>query len=327
MLMTPIEKLWNDIKFDLKPNPINEEECRFVKIEADNFFEIFAGVDGSGFVIFAFCVGVRPPMIDFETGALDYFRRQRVQGKWLMALRLKSDGLEQVFGRLCQDLIDEATEVPTEAALISLFRDRLILWKRLFQQGNEGLMEPYQIKGLIAELLALQSFITDDPENPISPVVAWTGPSRADQDFLFPEKSIEIKAISPFVREVGIASAVQLDASVPLELHVYTLRDSALDEEGSISLAILVFRLESILFKSTNALRLFRQKLLEAGYVEHDYYKSVAYSLTDIKKYFVSDGFPRLTQSMLPNGVANITYSISLASMLPFQLTGIVNAD
>lgn len=327
MLMTSIEKLWSEIKFDLKPNAISEEECRFVKIEADNFFEIFAGVDGSGFVIFAFCVGARPPMIDFETGALDYFRRQRVQGKWLMALRLKSDGLEQVFGRLCQDLIDEATEVPTEAALISLFRDRLILWKRLFQQGNDGLLEPYQIKGLVAELLALQSFIADDPENLISSVVAWTGPSRADQDFLFPEKAVEIKAIAPFAKEVSIASAAQLEASVPLELHIYAFRDSAIDEEGAISLFALVTQLESQFSKSPSALRIFRQKLFEAGYVEHDYYKSIAYSLADIKRYFVSDQFPKFTQSMLPNGVVNITYSISIASIFPFQITGIVNAD
>lgn len=63
--------------------------------------------------------------------------------------------LEQVFGRLCQDLIDAAAKVATEAALVSLFRERLLLWKRLFRDGGSGFLQKFQIKGLIAELLAL----------------------------------------------------------------------------------------------------------------------------------------------------------------------------
>lgn len=318
--MTRIESLWQAIRHEAAGNRISEGEFRLVRVDSQHPFEIYAGVDGAGSVMLAMGVSARPPVIDADTGALNYIRTQRAGGTWIMALRLAGSDLEQVFGRLCQDLIDAAAHVATEAALVSLFRERLLLWKRLFRDGGSGLLQKFQIKGLIAELLALEAFMVPHTDDPAVPVISWVGPAGADQDFLFADCAVEIKAVSPGSEKVGIASAGQLCADVPLELHLYILRESSPSEAGAISLPALASRIEQRLSDRPDALHAYRSKLMEAGYVEHDFYQSVAFTLMETRRYAVCDDFPRLVRPGLSEAIADVTYSILLSSIAPFQI-------
>ncbi len=318
--MTLIESLWQEIRQEAARNRIADGEFRLVRIDPNHPFELYAGVDGSGSVMLAVGVSARPPVIDADTGALNYIRTQRAGGSWIMALRLAGSDLDQVFGRLCQDLIDMAVHVATEAALVSLFRERLLLWKRLFRDGGSGLLQKFQIKGLIAELLALEAFVVTHPDDPAVPVISWVGPVGADQDFLFADRAIEVKAVSPGAEKVIIASPEQLCADVPLELDLYVLRESSPSEAGAINLPLLVSRIEQRLCDQPEALYAYRSKLIEAGYVEHDYYLSVTFTLMEIRRYDVREGFPRLVRPELPDAIADVTYSILLSSIAPFQI-------
>lgn len=318
--MTRIESLWQEIRKEAAGSRISEGEFRLVRVDSQHPFEIYAGVDGAGSVMLAVGVRARPPVMDADTGALNYIRTQRAGGTWIMALRLAGSDLEQVFGRLCQDLIDAAAKVATEAALVSLFRERLLLWKRLFRDGGSGFLQKFQIKGLIAELLALEAFIVSHTDDPALPVMSWVGPAGADQDFLFAGRAVEIKAVSPGAEKVGIASAGQLYADVPLELHLYVLRESSSSEAGAISLPVIASRVEQRLADRPDALHAYRSKLIEAGYVEHDHYQSVAFTLMETRRYTVCDDFPRLVRPGLPEAIADLTYSILISSIVPFQI-------
>ncbi|MDR5671299.1 PD-(D/E)XK motif protein, partial [Burkholderia cenocepacia] len=145
--------------------------------------------------------------------------------------------------------------------------------------GTSGLLQNFQVKGLIAELLALEMFMVHHPEDPTMPLMSWVGPSGTDQDFLFANRAVEIKAVSPAADKVCIASTEQLYAEVPLELHVYVLRESSPTEVGAISLPVLANRIEQRLAEQPDALNTFRSKLIEAGYVEHDHYQGVSFTL------------------------------------------------
>lgn len=318
--MTRIEFLWQAIREEATSSRITENEFKLVRIDSHHPFEIYAGVDSAGSVMLAVGVNGRPPVIDANTGALNYMRTQRAGGTWLMALRLESIDLEQVFGRLCQDLIDAAIHMTTEAALVSLFRERFLLWKRLFRDSSSGLLQKFRIKGLIAELLALEKFMDHHQEDPSIPLMSWVGPSGADQDFLFTDRAVEIKAISPGAEKVSIASAMQLSAEIPLELHLYMLRESSPAEADAVSLPVLSNRIEQRLSILPDALNAYRSKLIEAGYVEHDYYLGVSFTLMKFSRYAVRDNFPRLVQSELHNAIADVTYSIALSSIAHFQI-------
>ncbi len=301
---------------------------RLLRLDPEYPFSIFAGVDDSGNVLLAIGVDTRPPNISVKTQALDYFRQQRAGGSWLMVLRLIRSGLDPVFGRLCQDLVDAAASVPSQAALIKLFRERLTLWQKLFQQGNNGCLDKYQIKGLMAELLSLEYLLTEKPGTMTETTMAWTGPLGADQDFIFGDRAIEIKAISPSSDKVSISSVEQLEALVPMQLWIYVLRESTLGEQDCICLIELAARIESLLSGCAEGLATFRERLLAAGYIEQESYESACFNVMAINKYFVSDSFPRLIGKGLPLGVSDISYSISISAIDPFKIEpGVSHAD
>lgn len=328
MTKTKIESLWQAIRQQTESVTTESGGFRLLRLDPEYPFSIFAGVDDSGNVLLAIGVDSRPPNISVKTQAFDYFRQQRAGGSWLMVLRLIRSGLDPVFGRLCQDLVDAAASVPSQAALIKLFRERLILWQKLFQQGNNGCLEKYQIKGLMAELLSLEYLLTEKTGIMAETTIAWTGPLGADQDFIFGDRAIEVKATSPSADKVSISSAGQLDALVPMELWIYVLRESTRGEQDCICLIELATRIEGLLSGCTEGLTIFKERLLAAGYIEQECYESACFNVMAINKYSVSDGFPRLIGMGLPSGVSDISYSISISAIDPFKIDiGVSHAD
>jgi hypothetical protein len=300
---------------------LENTDFRLIRLDPDSVHNIQAGIDGSENVMLALEINSRPPEVEIGTNALEYFRHQRADGSWLMILRLVHNELEQVFGRLCQDLIDEAANVHSQAALIKFFRQRLLLWIKLFQSGNKGCLEKFQIKGLMAELLALQSLLKQFPDRLTDTVMAWTGPLKSDKDFMFSDRAIEVKVIAPAVERVRITSIEQLKPSrIPLQLWIYTLRESAHDEGHSVCLVGLINQLEGILVQTTEGLRTFKERLLEAGYVEQECYESACFNIMNREYYQVTEDFPRLREEDIPEGISDVTYSLELSVMAPFRI-------
>lgn len=319
--MTKIEELWQSIRQESSAGLSADDGWKLLRLNPQHPFDIYAAVDVNGLAVLAIGTSAPPPSIDGDTGALGYIRFQRSGGRWLMGLRLAGAGLEGVFGRLCQDLADAAAGVSTEAALVALFRERLTLWKRLFRDGGSGLMQKFQIKGLLGELLALEDFMRARAADPLQALMAWTGPAGADQDFLFSDHAVEVKAVSAGASSVGISSAGQLQCVVPLQLRIGILRDAAPEEPAALTLPRLVARIEQLLAASPGGTTLFRDKMLEAGYVEHEYYRSIAFSLLETCHYSVEPGFPRIVPASLPAGIPEVSYSILFAAIEEFRVS------
>lgn len=317
--MTRIEELWAALRSGAAATAPAGDGAQLVQIDPQHPFDIYAGVDGNGAAMFAIGTSVRPPVIAAGTEALAYFSLQRGPGRWFMGLRLAGSALEGVFGRLCQDLADTAAGVGTEAALVALFRARLQLWKRLFRDGGPGLLKRHEIRELFAELLALADFIDAAAENPLQAVACWKNPGAA-QDFVFPDQRVEVASTTPGAGTVGIASVLQLDAPVPLTLRVCELRESAVTDPGALTLPLLVTRTAQMLGEEPNALNALYDRLLAAGYVEHDHYRSVAFVPLATRHYAVSNGFPRLVRATLPDGIADASYTILFSSIEAFQI-------
>jgi len=320
MTATRIESVWQSIRKEEKITTLGDGHFHLQRLDPESRFNIYAGLDSAGNVLIALDVDTRPPDINLKTGALDYFRQQRTGGSWLMALRLVGENLDHVFGRLCQDLIDATDSVTTQTSLIKLFRERLFLWKKLFQQANDGCLEKYEIKGLFAELLALENFIKERPEAIEETVLAWRGPQGADQDFIFADSAVEVKAVSPSSVKVGISSIGQLNSRVPMQLWIYALKESTPAEKDCICIMNLATQVESLLSVSPRGLATFKKRLLEAGFFEHECYESACFTIMGLSKYTVSDTFPRLINNDIPKAVSDITYSISIPAISPFKI-------
>lgn len=318
-MMTKIESLWIEGAQQARLRPIEENGFRLLRFDDIEKFDIYAGVDSSEFILLAIGVHSRPPNVDLESSSLDYFRQQRQDGSWLMVLRLMGRGLSTVFGPLCQDLVDASASVVGESALISLFKDRLLLWKKLFMRSGDGLLKNHEIKGLVGELLFLESLIVQDKKDSLEAVTGWVGPLAADQDFLFSEAAFEIKSVNPSAETVCIASLGQLDCLVPLVLVRMALRSCRPEDSGAVGLNSVTARIEGAIASSPEALRVFKDRMLEAGYVEHDFYDTVLFRAEAINRYRVEADFPRIVSSMVVKGVTSASYEISLDSMHPFM--------
>jgi hypothetical protein len=318
MMTTKIEELWRDAIQQARIKPIEANGYRLTRMAPESRFDIYAGVDSSSFVLLAIGIHARPPNIATDSSSLDYFRQQRKDGSWLMVLRLRQNGLETVFGRLCQDLVDAAEGVPDEKALVILFRERLNLWKKLFQHGGSGFLQPHEIKGLIAELLVLEILLRDGKRDAHETVSGWTGPLGADQDFMYSDLAIEVKAIGPGAESISISSLEQLDCAVPMYLVLATLRPATPGELGAIGLNTLAAKVEGMIAKSPEALGIFKERLLEARYVEHEFYETVLFEPVSTFAYSVTDTFPKLVREMVPTGVVSASYTLEINSISGF---------
>lgn len=311
-MKTRIEQVWDQIMEAAAAQPIAEGSYRLRRIDPGFRFDVFAGADSSGYLMLAIGVGRSPPALTLESASLDYFRQQRSDGSWLMALRLRQQGLTGVFGGLCQDLVDAMAIVSDEDALVALFRDRLTLWKKLFDHGLGGLLEPHQVKGLIAEIMVLETLLLRGTRSPLEAVTAWVGQRGADQDFQFSDEAVEVKAVSPGAENISISSLQQLDALVPIRVIVYTMRPASLGEPGAIGLNSLVPRVEGRLAASPDALSVFKGRLLEGGYVEGPHYDTILFQPMASEEFPVTESSPKLTVASVPQGVTSAGYTISL---------------
>lgn len=318
-MTTKIEELWRDALQQARNKPIEANGYRLTRIAPESRFDIYAGVDSSSLVLLAIGIHARPPNIATDSSSLDYFRQQRMDGSWLMVLRLRQNGLETVFGRLCQDLADAAEGVPDEKALVTLFRERLNLWKKLFQHGGSGFLQPHEIKGLIAEMLVLELLIRNGVRDVNETVSGWIGPLGADQDFMYSDRAIEVKAIGPGAESISISSLEQLDCTVPIDLILVTLRPATPGEPGVIGLNGLAARIEGLIAESPEALNIFKERLLEARYVEHEFYETLLFEPTSIVAYSVKNTFPKLVRDMVPAGIVCASYSIGIDSIAEFR--------
>lgn len=312
-MKTLIEQTWHTASSKAVIAPPKDGDYLLFRVDDRSDRNVYGGVDNEGNLLLAIEVKSLPPLIDIRSTALDYFRQERKGGgAWLMLFRLLRPELRPVFGRLCQDLIDEILGAVSDEALLEVVRKRISLWQRLFEDGSDGLLADFQVKGLIAELLFMESQIAGGFRSLSEAAEGWVGPSGADQDFIFTDESVEVKAIGPNSAGVSISSLQQLESMVPLHLSIWTLRTASPSELRAETLNDVVARIERLLAQEPAALSLFRDALLEAGYVVLPRYSELAFEPMLAEDFPVDDSFPKLTASSVPAGITSATYVISL---------------
>ena len=89
-----------------------------------------------------------------------------------------------------------------------------------------------------------------------------------------------------------------------------------------MSLNSIILSLRESLSNSISLLDNFNQKLIQAGYLEkhYDNYETL-YSIKKWNLYHVNDGFPKIEQQSLPNGIYNTSYFIEQSAISDFQVT------
>jgi len=232
-----------------------------------------------------------------------------------IAVTLERGDLDNIFGIVIADLIEAAAaQSAPAAAIVSLF-SRLSAWQAFLRARHTGLGRE-AIIGLIGELLTLRRVAAS--VGWVAAVDAWKGPTGGLHDLVRRGHAIEVKT------GAGVASAVEISSLDQLEdagltslllAHVHLAEAPA-----GLSLPGLVSAIADDLQQNApGALRGFRDALLASGYadVDADLYLGRTYQPVGTRYYLVSPGFPRLTRSGIPQGVAEALYRLDLRAIQP----------
>ena len=107
---------------------------------------------------------------------------------YALSFLLRYPTLDELFVKLCWDLMDASREADQPLkSLVNQYKK----WQRLLQLIREGLLPASMQKGLIGEMLFLESRIACDGE--CAAITGWVGPEGSDQDFNYERFWAEIK--------------------------------------------------------------------------------------------------------------------------------------
>jgi len=152
-------------------------------------------------------------------------------------------------------------------------------------------------------------------------VHAWTGSRRTNQDYEFGVISIEVKSSAAVdATSVSITNIRQLDDAGLKSLYLSRITFDA-RQGTSNTLPILVNYLrEEIVNNSPEVILEFEEKLLLANYRDDhkEHYANRSYSERVIEFYDVCQGFPRLIERDLPDGITKASYDITLEKCKSF---------
>lgn len=225
---------------------------------------------------------------------------------------------QDLFYSLCRSMIQSLENVTDPAVGIIVALNQIKRWKSFLAGKNSKLLTPEEIRGLFGELLFLRSmllkgFSDNDAVN------SWQGPENSHHDFNFSNTSVEIKTLSGKERRaVHISSEDQLEGLCEnLFLQIFRLIEKT-DDKESMSLNCLARELENTI-QTHSAKEAFTRKLAEAGYLELEEYDQPELRLVEENTYRVSNNFPRLIRSKLPNGIIRINYEIKIEAIEDFK--------
>lgn len=245
-------------------------------------------------------------------------RRLDDSGRHGLVLTLEKHVDKDLFMRLCETLAESLQPVVDYSTALEVTLAHIKRWKAFLAGRKSSLLSAEEIRGLFSELLFLRHLyqsILDER----SAMEAWCGPDRSHQDFIFGNTAVEVKSISGRERStVRISSEDQLEALCDkLFLEVYRLSDMP-DSDQAISLNGLVKLIENELGDAL-AMEEFSKRLAANGYVEMREYDTPILMVAAQHTYRVTEGFPRLVRSELPDGIARVGYEIELEKMAEFK--------
>lgn len=228
-------------------------------------------------------------------------------------LIVKKTQFHDLFVSLIKNILVHLDPLDTEHS-VEIIILRLLKWQKFLERFHfEGLGEEAQ-RGLFGELFFLNRILEVGVNSKIV-INAWKGPEKTVHDFIFEECSLEVKtSISKQHQKVYISSERQLDNSQSGELYLcHFSLDNQSAQGCSLNQIVRIVREE--IKTSPLVSELFEDKLFEAGYldVHSERYENPTYSIREYNLFKVSQGFPRIIENDLIEGVGDVKYSIMIS--------------
>jgi len=227
-----------------------------------------------------------------------------------------------VFTKLVEDVIQRLVKASDDSETVIEMTNRLRAWQWFMEKaGSEGLSQQAQ-RGLYGELRFLRDYLLKHLP-PLACIQAWVGPSGGNQDFQWTRRACEVKTTAAKQHQkLRIASELQLDGRAVDVLWIYHLSLDARRGSGE-TLPEVIESIRKTIARDAFAVERFAALLLESGYhpAQAERYRSTGYTVRNATFFHVAEGFPRITEDQLPNGVGDVSYSVSVAECQHFVVS------
>ena len=239
-----------------------------------------------------------------------------------IVIRLTDPEQRDIFLRFCRDIVDATVLAQTEEQAVDRFLARTWRWHRLLRGGGDKRLGDDEQRGLIGELVVLERHLF-----PVlgarDAVRCWTGPLDAPHDFEISRIHVEAKARGSTTPRVTISSEEQLESGSGDQLFLHVTEVTTAAEGGSDALTVtdIATGIRAALAKrDMAAVDLFEQRLGAVGFDWTDDYSDKSWVVGQEALYEVREGFPRITPAMVPGGVTNVRYTVSLPDCEAFRV-------
>jgi len=236
-----------------------------------------------------------------------------------LALTCVDPAYQDMFSLVADDVAQHCANVPDEAESVERFIRRVRRWQLFLEKFLPTGLSLEAQRGLFGELWFLWKHVLFEHE-PDGAVGTWTGPERDRHDFQFPACSVEVKTTaSKQHQRLHIASERQLDDKNVGTLFLVNLSVDPQRHTG-LTLPEIVACIDEALADHIGAAEQFEAKLFASGYLRQQsgLYDSTRYAARKMEAFEVREGFPRLTESDIPNGVGDVRYTVVVAECRHF---------
>lgn len=314
-----LEQLWTDLEARLPPGAHGQQRQG---IYPEAHADLYASVIAPGPVRALQLVVKRPA----GEGIEDLPSARGVVAELLqdakqvtIELRLTDPSASDLFTALAKNVADAAKHAPDDEEAVRAFLGRLARWMQLLQRTRDGLSREEQ-RGLYGELWFLREHLM--PKLGIEQAVsAWQAPFQVPHDFQTQGGAVEMKtSVANQPQIVRINGERQLDDTGVGSLHLVHLSLDLHHDSGETLPAIV----ESMrgLVASSVAGPVFEDRLFECRYVDvHEpLYRHTGYTLREMSVFEVRDGFPRIIEADLADGVGGVHYKLAIAACGSFRV-------
>ena len=287
------------------------------RLDPSHPLDFFVGINEKGYDELALITENEPCQMK-SSKALEVEKNRRKDGKWATQIASLESKNQDIFARLCVDLVECSYGAKSEQDGISKVAARFLAWQRLFATMHETL-PMIVLKGLVGELqfgqLLLEKGVSKDVV-----IQSWQGPDGADRDYVLNDKWYEIKAVSTGKDKVTISSMNQLETEIPGFLVVMNVDESSKTDPDAISVKEMVDKMRSVLEDAPEASRIFEEKLVSLGYLDKQVYNDILFRIGSSSYYRVEEDFPKLVANKVPTAIVAVRYDLSLVGIEPWKV-------
>jgi hypothetical protein len=247
-----------------------------------------------------------------------YTLSNEAENKSELYIYLLDNELKDIFSLFIQNILEDIEKSVTESEAIKTTLNVVSKWKKLFDKINFNGLPLEQQKGLIGELLFLNTLL-DNEKTSANAVSAWTGAEQDFQakDFTLGSVGVEIKFTASNQPRIKISNERQLDAGNLSELFLVLYSTEAVKDNGTSLNSIVEQTRQRISTEEERSA--FNAKLLLNGYFDEDKERyGRMYSLKRTFVFNVTSVFPKIVKGQLPLGIYDTSYSIEISAVENF---------